>query len=224
MCPEAVSLFEGSSFKAGALSLLSHYLLSQLHSTRQKCDIWAGPKREHCVYRQGGKTFFTRNLPFYRKSKSYICINIGQKAVQKFIIFTSPTQRYLKKPCFICRLKSHLSQSIEPYISRFPFIKFGSLLTFSFYLLVIYFFFLAKYVYSSQVNGFRSNFEYLTPFLVNIQHKETRYLLLQLWFGNVFQQTRLPLKGKYARKFYFSHVWTAWFPGPFLSSAVCSHL
>ena len=38
MCPEAVSLLEGSSFKAGALSLASH-LLSQLHSTRQKCDV-----------------------------------------------------------------------------------------------------------------------------------------------------------------------------------------
>ena len=39
MCLEAVSLFEGSSFKAGALSLASHYLLPQLHSTRQKCDV-----------------------------------------------------------------------------------------------------------------------------------------------------------------------------------------
>ena len=53
------------------------------------------------------------------------------------------------------------------------------------------------------LNGFRSNFDYLIPFLANIQHKETRYLILQLYFGNVFQQTRLSLKGKYARKFIF---------------------
>lgn len=130
---------------------------------------------------------FTRNLPFYSKTKSYICVNIGQKAVQKFIIFTSPTQRYLRKPCFICRPKSHLSQSTEPYISRFPFIKFWSLLTFSFQLLVIYFFFfLPKYVNSSQVNGFRSNFDYLIPFLVNIQHKETRYLIFTFIFWQRF--------------------------------------
>ena len=53
------------------------------------------------------------------------------------------------------------------------------------------------------LNGFRSGFDYLMPFLVNIQQKETRFLLLQLYFGNVFQQTRLSLKGKYARKFIF---------------------
>ena len=32
---------------------------------------------------------------------------------------------------------------------------------------------------------------------MNIQHTDTRF------FGNVFQQTRLSLKGKYARKFIF---------------------
>ena len=50
MCPEAVSLFEGSSFKAGALSLASHYLLSQLHSTRQKCDVYEPGLRVNTVF------------------------------------------------------------------------------------------------------------------------------------------------------------------------------
>ena len=48
------------------------------------------------------------------------------------------------------------------------------------------FFFLAKYVNSSQVNGFRSNFDYLIPFLVNIQHKETRYLIFTIIFWQRF--------------------------------------
>ena len=46
--------------------------------------------------------------------KGYSCVTLGQNAVQKFFTFSKPARGYLRKQCFICWSKSHLSQSTGP--------------------------------------------------------------------------------------------------------------
>ena len=73
--------------------------------------MWARGKGGKMLKPLSSLIFHAELAILHQNWKSYISVNIGQNEVQKLPIFTKPTRGYLRKRCFICWSKSHLSQS-----------------------------------------------------------------------------------------------------------------